>query len=41
MTEMPEIGKISPDVFEKMILPLLGAKDKRSWSDPSTAWTSA
>jgi hydrogenase expression/formation protein HypE len=28
MTEMPEIGKISPDVFEKMILPFLGAKDK-------------
>lgn len=27
MTEMPEIGKISPDVFEKMILPFLGAKD--------------
>jgi hydrogenase expression/formation protein HypE len=28
MTEMPEIGKISPDVFEKMILPFLGARDK-------------
>jgi hydrogenase maturation factor len=28
MTEMPEIGKISPDVFEKIILPFLGAKDK-------------
>lgn len=28
MTEMPEIGKISPDVFEKMILPFLGAQDK-------------
>lgn len=28
MTEMPEIGKISPDVFEKIILPHLGAKDK-------------
>jgi len=28
MTEMPEIGKISPDVFEKMILPFLGAGDK-------------
>ncbi len=28
MTEMPAIGKISPDVFEKMILPFLGAKDK-------------
>jgi hydrogenase expression/formation protein HypE len=27
MTEMPEIGKISPDVFEKVILPFLGAKD--------------
>jgi hydrogenase expression/formation protein HypE len=28
MTDMPEIGKISPDVFEKMILPFLGAADK-------------
>jgi hydrogenase expression/formation protein HypE len=28
MTEMPEIGKISPDVFEKMILPFLGSEDK-------------
>lgn len=28
MTDMPEIGKISPDVFEKVILPSLGAKDK-------------
>ncbi|MBN1375482.1 MAG: AIR synthase family protein [Dehalococcoidia bacterium] len=27
MTEMPEIGKVSPDVFEKMILPFLGAHD--------------
>ncbi|MBN1691352.1 MAG: AIR synthase family protein [Dehalococcoidia bacterium] len=27
MTEMPKIGKISPDVFEKMILPFLGARD--------------
>lgn len=28
MTEMPEIGKISPDVFERMILPFLGAPDR-------------
>jgi hydrogenase expression/formation protein HypE len=28
MTDLPEIGKISPDVFEKIILPFLGAKDK-------------
>jgi len=27
MTSMPEIGKISPDVFEKLILPHLGAKN--------------
>jgi len=29
MNSMPEIGKISPDVFEKLILPHLGAKNSR------------
>lgn len=28
MSDMPDIGKISPDVFEKVILPFLGTKDK-------------
>jgi hydrogenase expression/formation protein HypE len=29
MSSMPEIGKISPDVFEKLILPHLGAKNDK------------
>jgi hydrogenase expression/formation protein HypE len=29
MAEMPEIGKISPDIFNKVILPRLGAKNGR------------
>jgi hydrogenase expression/formation protein HypE len=29
MSSMPDIGKISPDVFEKLILPHLGAKNEK------------
>jgi hydrogenase expression/formation protein HypE len=29
MSSMPEIGKISPDVFEKLILPRLGARNDK------------
>jgi hydrogenase expression/formation protein HypE len=28
MSEMPEIGKISPEIFQELIFPRLGAKDK-------------
>ena len=32
--EMPEIGKISPDIFSELILPRLGAKNEKVFVGP-------
>jgi hypothetical protein len=39
--EMPEIGKISPSVFNELIFPHLGAGTTAYWSARNTAWKSA
>lgn len=34
MTELPEIGKISPEIFKELIFPRLGAKDEKTIVGP-------